>query len=87
MTRADAALIVAGLLAARVLLVLSAPHGWCWWCHGKRVRERWFSSSKRKVRCFRCKGEGSHRRVGATTVHRFFQSVAGDRVRERRGRP
>jgi hypothetical protein len=34
--------------------------------------------------CRRCRGTGRIRRIGATTVHRFWWSAIGDQLRERR---
>lgn len=64
---------VAGLLLAYVALVFISPTQRCRCEPGKE-----------RLRCRRCKGAGRHYRPGAVMVHRFYWSVAGDRLRERR---
>jgi len=51
-------------------------------CGGARVSRG--STGRRFGLCKRCGGTGRTRRLGATTVHRFYWSVLGDRLRERR---
>ena len=51
-------------------------------CHGTRVNRG--STGRRFGLCKRCGGTGRTRRLGATTVHRLYWSVLGDRLRERR---
>ena len=54
----------------------------CSRCHGTRVNRG--STGRRFGLCKRCGGTGRTRRPGATTVHRLYWSVLGDRLRERR---
>ena len=71
--------------AAAALYLLSL-YAWplrpCPRCHGTRVNRG--STGRRFGLCKRCGGAGRTRRLGATTVHRFYWSVFGDRLRERR---
>lgn len=39
---------------------------------------------RKRGRCRRCKGTGRRYRPGAVAVHRFWWSVLGERLRERR---
>ncbi len=76
-----------------ILLVLAAAAGyavflyfWPWRncprCHGTRVNR---GSTRRRIGiCKRCSGTGRTRRIGATTVHRFYWSALGDQLQERR---
>jgi hypothetical protein len=70
-------------LAGYVLLVWWRPHmKRCPKCKGKRVL---FKSGRRPRTCPRCRGTGGPvRRYGAPLVHRAYQSLAGDSLRERR---
>jgi len=69
--------------AAGYLLSLYAwPLRPCPRCHGTRVNRG--STGRRFGLCKRCDGTGRTRRLGATTVHRLYWSVLGDRLRERR---
>lgn len=76
-------LAAVALAAGRALFVLWRPvRRRCPKCKGKRVL---FTGGKRPKRCPRCKGTGGPvQRRGARLVHRAFQSLAGDRLRDRR---
>ena len=76
-----------------ILLIIAAAAGYaaslylrplrtCPRCHGTRVNRG--STGRRFGLCKRCGGTGRTRRIGATTVHRFYWSAVGDRLRERR---
>ena len=68
------------------LFVLAWPIGPCLRCRGKRVtRSKRILGKGRKIRkCRWCKGRGLRRWPLATAVHRFWWSVLGDRLMERR---
>ena len=53
----------------------------CGKCGGKGTNAG--SSRKRYGRCSRCKGTRQVRRFGATAVHRFYWSVAGEAMQRR----
>jgi hypothetical protein len=82
------ALIVTGILVAYFLLVLHAPLVRCPGCWGKRVRhlKRGGRRPPRVIKCPLCDASGICRMPGATTIHRFFWSIAGDHIRGRRPR-
>ena len=77
-------LILIGFAAAAGYLV--SLYVWplrpCPRCHGARVNRG--STGRQFALCKRCGGAGRTRRIGATTVHRFYWSVLGTRLRERR---
>ena len=77
-------LILIGLAVAAGYLV--SLYVWplrpCPRCHGTRVNRG--STGRQFGLCKRCGVTGRTRRIGATTVHRFYWSVFGDRLRERR---
>jgi DnaJ-class molecular chaperone len=75
-------LIGLGLVVGWLLFVLAKPQARCWRCLGKRVRKG--GNGKRKVKCKTCRGHGVARLPGATMAHRFFWSVMGDRLNDRR---
>jgi hypothetical protein len=68
-----AALIVFCLLAGRALFVLRNP-----------VRRCHCLPGFARARCRRCRATGWKRRRGATAIHRFYWSVRGSAVLERR---
>ena len=70
------ALAAAGAYAVSLYLW---PWRNCPRCHGTRVKTR-----RRIGMCKRCSGTGRTRRIGATAVHRFYWSVLGDQVQQRR---
>jgi len=77
-------LILLGIAAAALYLL--SLYAWplrpCPRCRGTRVNRG--SIGRRFGLCKRCGGTGHTRRNGATTVHRLYWSVLGDRLRERR---
>ncbi len=76
-------ILVGFAVAACYLLSLYVwPFRPCARCGGARVNGG--STGRRFGLCKRCGGTGRTRRLGATTVHRFYWSVLGDRLRERR---
>lgn len=77
-----AALIVAGTCIAYALLVLAKPLVRCPGCLGRRVRRSGTGRQVRISKCRFCRASGIYRMPLATTVHRFFWSVAGEHIRE-----
>jgi hypothetical protein len=74
-------LLALGIAAGYAVLLYLCPLRKCTRCHGTRVTH----GSGRRVRsCTRCGGTGRIRRIGATTVHRFYWSALGDQHQERR---
>lgn len=61
-------LIAAGLLAilGRGIFVLSWPYRECAWCRNERRRRRG---------CWRCKGRGETRRIGAWLAHKIKLAI------------
>jgi hypothetical protein len=74
-------LTVAALAVFYCLLVLAVPMHPCFRCKGKRVVPR---GKRGRKRCPWCKGRGLQPWPGGRAVHRFFWSVAGRRLMERR---
>ena len=79
-------LIGFAVITGYCLFVLACPIGPCLWCRGKRVtRTKRVLRKGWKIRkCRQCKGRGMRRWPLATAVHRFWWSVLGDRLMERR---
>ncbi|MGO9079101.1 MAG: hypothetical protein ACLQDY_08670 [Streptosporangiaceae bacterium] len=78
-------LIVTGVVAGYCLLVLARPLGVCPACRGKRMRRPRRGGRQLKARkCGLCDATGIHRMPGATAIHRFFWSMAGDLILGRR---
>jgi hypothetical protein len=74
------ALVLAAIAVIYAVVVLVRPVGRCPRCHGRRVIVR-----RARPRSFaRCEGHGRVPRPGAKAIHRFFWSVLGDQLRERR---
>lgn len=78
--------IIAGLAAAGAILsyllwVLANPVTRCWRCTGRKVRK---TVTGRRRSCRACKGTGHRPPPGARTVHAFYWSVFGDRIRDKR---
>lgn len=72
------------LVAAAIVWVVSRlrwPLRPCTKCGGKGTNAG--SNRKRHGRCNRCKGTRQVKRFGATAVHRFLWSVAGDAMQRR----
>ena len=76
-----------------ILLILAISAGYtvslyiwpiraCPRCRGTRINQG--STGRRIGMCRRCRGTGRIRRLGSTAVHRFYWSVLGDQLRERR---
>ena len=73
-------LLAATVIALYAALRLAFPTARCPRCLGKRVTRR----GRRADRCWLCRGNGRVVWPGATAVHRFFWSVIGHRLMERR---
>jgi hypothetical protein len=79
--------ILLGLAAAAgyAVSLFASPTRRCGRCQGTGAR---LTRAGRRYRggglCRRCRGTGRIRRLGATTVHRFWWSAVGDHLRERR---
>ena len=71
-------LVAFAALAAYCLLVFARPHRTCRGCGGQRVIRK----GSRARKCRACKGAGHKRRLGATTVHRFYQNTVRERRRQ-----
>ena len=68
-------LLALGIAAGYAVSLYLWPLRTCTRCHGTRVTP----GRGRRVRsCKRCGGTGRIRRIGATTVHRFYWSALGD---------
>jgi hypothetical protein len=76
------ALIGLAAVVGWFVFVLARPHARCWRCFGRKVVKP--RRGKRKQKCRVCRGHGVSRLPGATMAHRFFWSVAGDRLTDRR---
>lgn len=74
--------ILLGLAAVTLYaaLLLAFPTGRCPRCLGKRVTR----SGRRPRKCRACRGRGRVVWPGATAVHRFWWSVLGNHLMERR---
>jgi len=75
-------LICFAVAAGYLVSLYVSPLRPCPRCGGARVNRG--STGRRFGLCKRCGGTGRTRRLGATTVHRLYWSVLGDRLRERR---
>jgi hypothetical protein len=73
-------LLAAAAIALYAALRLAFPTARCPRCLGKRVTRRRGRASK----CRACHGRGRVVWLGATAVHRFFWSVLGRRLMDRR---
>lgn len=69
-------------LAVYAMSLWKYPFRPCLKCKGTGVNKG--SSRKRWGMCRRCGGSRQVRRTGSTFVHRFYWSVLGSRLRERR---
>ena len=69
-------------VAVRCVYLHRYPMGPCGKCQGRGTNRG--SNSRRWGACPRCKGAKQVKRFGATAVHRFYWSVAGRRLQERR---
>lgn len=69
-------------LAVYCVSVWRHPHKPCPRCRGRGVNKG--SNAKRFGRCRRCAGNKQVQRFGAGAVHRFFWSVMGAALHERR---
>ena len=68
-------LLALGIAAGYAVSLYLWPLRKCTRCRGTRVTH----GTGRRVRtCKRCHGTGRIRRIGATTVHRFYWSALGD---------
>ena len=84
---ADPVTVILAVLAAAGLYAVSlfaCPTRRCRTCGGTGARLTRAGRRYRGGRCRRCRGTGRIRRIGATAVHRFWWSAAGDRIRQRR---
>lgn len=84
MNRIELILAAAGIVTLYALFVLASPHVRCLRCLGRRVHDAFGKGRKRKARCFVCHGTGIMRMPFATMIHRFFWSVLGDQILDRR---
>lgn len=75
-------LILAAALAVRCFYLLKYPLGPCRRCAGTGTNKG--SNRKRFGHCKKCSGTRQVKRFGATAVHRFWWSVAGESLHERR---
>jgi len=75
-------LIAAAVVTVRCFYLYRYPMGPCRKCQGRGVNRG--SNSKRWGACPKCKGARQVKRAGATAVHRFYWSVVGARLQERR---
>lgn len=75
-------LIGSAILAVRCLYLLRYPWGPCWLCRGRKTNKG--SNRKRWGMCRACGGTGQRQRFGARAVHRFWWSVMGTVLHERR---
>ena len=75
------ALILAAAAVIYCAVALARPVHRCPRCHGRRVVVR---KGKRPKPCDRCKGHGRVPRLGAAAIHRFFWSVRGEQLMQRR---
>ena len=73
-------LLAAAVVARYAALRLMFPTARCPRCLGKRVTRR----GRRVSKCWLCHGNGRVVWPGATAVHRFFWSVLGRRLMDRR---
>jgi hypothetical protein len=73
-------LLAAAVIALYAALRLAFPTARCLRCLGKRVTRH----GRRAARCWMCRGNGRVVWPGATAVHRFFWSVLGRRLMDRR---
>ena len=78
-----AILIAVAALAVRCLYLLKYPFGPCRKCRAHPGANKG-SNSKRWGQCKACGGTKQRRRFGATAVHRFWWSVAGESLHQRR---
>lgn len=69
------ALIVLGLIVARIAYVAVSPFGRCGACHG--------TGNGRGGRCPRCNGLRRQQRFGSRTVHRAIHTVRAEIRRSR----
>jgi hypothetical protein len=81
-------LIGLGVIVAYALLVLGHPLVTCPACFGHRVhrprRGRGRRGRLRVRKCWLCHAKGLVRMPFATTVHRYFWSIAGERMQDKR---
>ena len=75
-------LLALGFAAGYAISLYIWPWRKCPRCEGARVNPG--NSRRRYGMCGRCAGTGRTRRLGATTVHRFYWSALGDQLHERR---
>lgn len=75
-------LAVFTVIAIRCLYLLRFPWGPCRRCQGRKTNKG--SNRKRWGMCKTCGGTGQHQRFGATAVHRFWWSVMGSALHEKR---
>lgn len=66
----------------RCAYLLKFPWGPCRRCQGRKTNKG--SNRKRWGMCKTCGGTGQHQRLGAKAVHRFWWSVLGSAMREKR---
>lgn len=75
-------LVAASVGAVRCVYLLRYPWGPCRRCQGRKTNKG--SSKKRWGMCKTCGGTGQHQRLGARAVHRFWWSVMGATLHEKR---
>ena len=75
-------LVAFTIIAIRCLYLLRFPWGPCRRCQGRKTNKG--SNKKRWGMCKTCGGTGQHQRLGATAVHRFWWSVMGAALHEKR---
>jgi hypothetical protein len=75
-------LIIAAVTVVRCFYLLRYPFGPCRRCQGRGTNKG--STRKRYGVCKACGGTRQRRRFGATAVHRFWWSVAGESLHRHR---